>query len=113
MHGGNDAADWQPSLGPIGGLDSSTGPGHEDNLRGIIATMREWWLSSALDPSSLFFMLGPYHPRPDPGSPQRAFEQAWRNIAADDPQVFAVAGNMMSTPAEFAARGFLLNGNDP
>jgi hypothetical protein len=112
MHGGNDIIDTNPSLGPIGGLISNTGPGHEDNIRGIINLLRTWWVQSGRDPANLYFQLGPYHPRPGDDNPiQLAFEQAWRNIAASDPQVFAVAGNMLSTPEEFATRGFLLNGD--
>jgi hypothetical protein len=110
MHGGNDINDYGPSLGPIGGLDSSTGPGHEDNLRGIINILRGWWVESGRDASNLFFMLGPYHPRPEV-TRQLGMEQAGRNIALSDPQVFAMAGTMMSTPDEFAARGYLLNGD--
>ncbi|HMN42002.1 MAG TPA: GC-type dockerin domain-anchored protein [Phycisphaerales bacterium] len=113
MHGGNDIGDYGPSLGPVGGLNSSTGPGHEDNIRGIIAALRGWWLQSGFDPANLFFQLGPYHPRPaNETVRQIAFEQAWRDIAASDPQVFALAGTMLSTPEEFAQRGFLLNGVD-
>ncbi|HMN40518.1 MAG TPA: GC-type dockerin domain-anchored protein [Phycisphaerales bacterium] len=111
MHGGNDAADSRPSLGPISGLPSSSSAGQEDNTRGIISWLRARWVESGRDPANLFFLLGPYHPRADTGLPQLGYEQGWRAIAGSDPQVFTVAGNMLSTPQEFAVRGFLLNGD--
>lgn len=113
LHGGNDCFDFEPSLGPVGGINSSTGPGHEDNLRGIISLLRSWWVAAGYDSSNLFFLLGPYHPRPGEDNPlQLAFEDALRSIAASDTQIIAVAGNRLSTPEEFASRGYLLNGND-
>ncbi len=114
MHGGNDHNDHLPSLGPIGGLDSSTGPGYQDNMLGIIQTVRSWWVLSGNDPSNLFFIIGPYHPLTGtPGVIQLPFEQVGRDLAASDPQVIALAGHQLSTSDEFLAKGFLLNGNDP
>jgi hypothetical protein len=113
LHGGNDANIHAPSLGPIGGLDSSTPAGQEDNTRGIILAIRNAWTNSGLDPQTLFFLLGPYHPRTDVASIQPGYEQAWRTLAATDPQVFTLAGTMLSTPQELAARGLLSGGTDP
>ncbi len=114
MHGGNDHNDHYPSLGPIGGLDSSTGPGYQDNMLGIIQIVRSWWTLAGNDPSNLFFIIGPYHPLAgNPGVIQLPFEQVGRDMAAADPQIIAIAGHNLSTSAEFLANGYLLNGNDP
>lgn len=113
LHGGNDCFEYRPSLGPDGGLDSSTEAGHQDNILGIIALLRTWWLSAGYPRSGLFFVLGPYHPRPgDDLVLQQGFADAWRAIAADDDQVIAIDGTMCSTPEEMHARGYLLNGDD-
>jgi hypothetical protein len=106
MHGGNDAGDTLPSLGPIGGLPSYQPPGQTDNTRGIINWLRSAWVGAGRDPSLLFFLLGPYHPLADRFELQQGYEQGWRDIAGEDSQVFTIAGTMLSTPAEFEARGF-------
>lgn len=105
MHGGNDPGYYFPSFGP-GGFSSREPEGHEENLRFIIGTLRAWWVELGYDPANLFFQLGPYHPRPDERGLRFGYEAAWKRIASADPQVFAVAGNQMSTPDEFTARGF-------
>jgi hypothetical protein len=112
IHGGNDINCYAGSLGPIGGIDSSTPAGHADNIRGIIQTLRGAWSMGGNDPQNLFFLLGPYHPRPDANTPIPGYEQQWRDIAATDPQVFTVAGTMLSTSAQFLDRGYLSGGTD-
>lgn len=113
LHGGNDVNYHVGSLGPIGGLDSSTPAGHADNIRAIMASLRNAWTISGNNPQNLFFLLGPYHPRPDPDTPVPGYEQEWRTIAAQDAQVFTVAGTMLSTTTQFAQRGMLAGGTDP
>ena len=112
LHGGNDVNSHIGSLGPIGGLDSSTAAGQEDNTRGIILAIRNSWVVSGRDPANLFFLLGPYHPVPYPNSPQPAYEQGWQNIAAGDPQVSVIAGTMLTTAAELSQKGYLSGGVD-
>ncbi len=106
LHGGNDAGDSAPSLGPIGGLNSRSLEGHQDNIQGIINWLRTVWTGTGNDSSNLFFLLGPYHPRDDRTDYQHDFEQAWRNLASADPQVISIAGTMLSTPEQFIAKGF-------
>ena len=74
--------------------------------------VRNSWVGSGRDPANLFFVLGPYHPVPFANSPQTGYEQGWRNIAADDPQVATVAGRMLTMPEELLAKGYLSNGTD-
>ena len=112
LHGGNDINSHSASLGPIGGLDSATPAGQEDNTRGIILAVRNSWVYSGHDPANLFFLLGPYHPVPYADSPQPGYEQGWRNIAAADPQVVAIAGTMLTTPEELNLKGYLSGGVD-
>jgi hypothetical protein len=113
MHGGNDCNDYENSLGPIGGFSSTSLEGFKDNIQGIINITRNWWIEKGNDPSNLFYMVGPYHPRPGTDNDlQLGFEQAGRDLANADTQVIAIAGNKLSTPAEFAANGYLLGGND-
>lgn len=113
LHGGNDINIHAGSLGPIGGIDSATPAGHADNLRGIMIALRYAWTMNGNDPQNLFFLLGPYHPRPDIDTPIPGYEQQWREIAATDPQVFTIAGTMLSTTAQLAQRGMLSGGSDP
>lgn len=112
IHGQNDMTHPEPSLGPVGGLDSSTPAGQKDNTLGIINKIRAAWVASGRDQGNLFFLLGPYHPLPAPNQQMLLpeFEQGWRDIAAADPQVFTLAGSMLSTAEEFAARNFLYDG---
>ncbi len=105
MHGGNDVVDQQPSLGPSPGFPSHYPEGQQDNTRGIINWVRAAWVASGRDPDNLFFCLGPYHPQTNSLTSLQGYEQGWRTIAAGDPQVFTVAGSMLSTPAEFTANG--------
>lgn len=113
MHGGNDCNEFQTSLGPIGGLDSTSKDGFKDNIQGIINVTRGWWADKGYNPSNLFYMVGPYHPRPSSDNDlQLGFEQAGRELAIADNQVIAIAGNMLSTPSEFLTRGYLLGGTD-
>jgi hypothetical protein len=113
MHGGNDPNDPLPSLGPQGGIPSNTPAGQQDNTQGIINWVRDAWVGAGRDPQNLFFLLGPYHPLADRLTVQQGFEQGWRDIAADDPQVFTVAGSMLSTPDEFVALGFNRSATEP
>ncbi len=105
MHGGNDAVDSLPSLGPVGGIPSNYPAGQEDNTRGIINWLRARWIETGRDPALLFFCMGPYHPQTVSLTSMTSYEQGWRTIAASDPQVFTLAGSMMSTPAEFTNYG--------
>jgi hypothetical protein len=109
MHGGNDTSDFQPSLGPISNLPSYLPEGQADNTRGIINWLRSIWITSGYNPSNLFFMVGPYHPLADRLTYQQGYEQGWRDIALTDPQVFTIAGTMLSTPDQFLSRGFNQN----
>lgn len=106
LHGGNDAGDDLPSVGPVGGFDSRTSEGHEDNLRGIIQTIRANWAALGYDAANLFFILGPYHPRSDRFNQQLGYEAAWRRIVETDPQSACVAGTQISTPQEFRDKGW-------
>ncbi len=113
LHGGNDINYHAGSVGPIGGLDSATPPGHADNIRAMMAVLRNAWTLRGNDPQNLFFLLGPYHPRPDMDTPIPGYEQEWRSIAAQDPQVFTIAGTMLSTTTQLAQRSMLSGGVDP
>ncbi len=112
LHGGNDINSHMASVGPIGGLESSTPEGQEDNTRGIILSVRNAWVVSGRDPANLFFLLGPYHPVPYTDSPQTGYEQGWRNIVAGDPQVTMIAGTMLTTADELSESGLLSGGTD-
>ncbi len=103
LHGGNDLNDHLPSLGPVGGLDSSTPAGQEDNTRGIIGALRAYWTQAGYDPANLYFLLGPYHPQTDQVTELAAYEDHWRLIADTTPNVGVIAGTRLSTPEEFAA----------
>lgn len=116
LFGGNDINHAQfPSQGPVAGWPSSTPQGQEDNTRGIINALRRAWVGSGRDPANLYFLLGPYHPFAYPNAVelQPQYEEGWRTIASDDPQVFTVAGTMLSTPEELLAKGMLSQGTDP
>jgi hypothetical protein len=112
MHGGNDAGDTDPSVGPLGGLRSDSALGHADNLRGIMNNLRAAWAGLGYSPDNLFFILGPYHPRGDRLPVEQSYEQQWVFLAQSNPNTIAMRGTMLSTEAEFVSMGWVLSAID-
>lgn len=112
IHGGNDAGDGNPSVGPVGGLPSDTPAGHADNLRGIIANLRAAWALAGHGPDNLYFILGPYHPRGDRLDLQVQYEEQWVILAHEQPNVVAIRGTRLSTEDEFIALGWMAGQSD-
>ncbi len=112
IHGGNDAGDENPSVGPVGGVASNTAAGHADNLRGIMNNLRAAWVIAGNDPADLYFILGPYHPRGDRLELQVQFEQQWALLCTEYPNTVAVRGTQLSTEDEFIALGWMASSSD-
>lgn len=110
LHTGNDFNDHQPSCGPVGNLDSSTHAGHADNLRGIMNTLRSAWAGMGFDPSNLYFVIGPYHPRGYPIDLQQSYEAEWIELASTNPNTIAIRGTLLSTFEEFQTSGWFASG---
>jgi len=109
IHGGNDANDSNRSYGLAGvkGDYSDTEQGHYENLRAIIETHRAHWAAAGNDLRNLYFVLGPYHPKPDFDSRLRKFQRAWGRLANDyHGQVAAVFGANIAEPEQFLQLGW-------
>lgn len=59
--GANDRNDTNPSVGPIGGLNSSTPAGWSDNIQGIINRIVAIWTTNGWDTTKLGFLIMPTH----------------------------------------------------
>lgn len=112
MHGGNDAGDVNPSVGPIGGLSSDSPEGHADNYKGIIGNLRAAWAGVGNAPDNLLFILGPYHPRGDRLDVEKQYEEQWVLMAQTDPNIIAIRGTEMSTEDEFINLGWMQTETD-
>ena len=66
----NDRGDAAASIGPVGGLNSSTQAGYADNLRGLINFYKDKWAVAAYDEEDLYFLLICSHPVSSPDDSQ-------------------------------------------
>lgn len=103
----NDRLETLPSVGPIGGLDSRTGPGYADNLRAIINRVQQVWQASGWSADELFFLLSVSHVVASPDDPLLiAFRQAAAEIAQGSPNIAATNFEGITSYGEMLSRGW-------
>ena len=113
-HGLNDRGDGGSSLGPTGGLTSSTKEGYKDNLLGLIAGARADCVTRGIPLSNAFFWLIPSHPVTPEHAALVSYREAAAEIAESDSHV--IASDISQTPgcsgADIDANGWYDAGGD-
>lgn len=103
----NDRNDHDASVGPVGGLDSSTPAGFGDNTRGIIDLIVSTWTTNNWDLSNLYFVIYPSHPVSTPDDTLLSdYRVTAETIAREYPRTAAVSIDRLITSSEMSARNY-------
>ncbi len=103
----NDRLETLASVGPVGGLDSRTGPGYADNLRAIINRIEQVWTQSGWPLDELCFLLSVSHTVASPDDPQLvAFRQAAAGVAAAGTRIASTNFEGITSYGEMYSRGY-------
>jgi len=107
----NDRNDTSASIGPVGGLDSSTQAGFKDNTQGIINLIRAAYAQAGWSTADLYFVLMPSHPVSNPDDAELiTYRAAVEEIAETDSNVIVVRIDDFIDSTEMLARGFYQSG---
>lgn len=101
IHGGNDVNDRRGSLGPVGGLESRSAEGHEDNIRCVISRIEQAWAAAGYSRDNLYFLLGPYHPSESRAARYVGYQERYRGLADEFQNIAVIDGALMSSEQEF------------
>lgn len=116
----NDRNEIELSLGPTGGILSSTQNGYKDNLLGIINLLKSTWVASGYNLKDCYFLLLPSHPYSSGTSGNypvdsqlELYHHACREIAANDGQCVYVNMRALTNIQHMVTYGWYDGGGEP
>jgi hypothetical protein len=106
----NDRNETLPSV-DAGILPGNSEAAFEDNLRAIIARVRQAWDAAALPPEQLYFLLTVSHPVATPDEQLLTqYRDAADRIASGTPSVASIRMDRLTTAGEMLASGWYQSG---
>lgn len=103
----NDRLETMPSVGPVGGLDSRTGPGYADNLRAIMNRIEQVWMLNGWPADELCYLLSVSHTVASPDDPLLvAFRDAAAALAAPGSRIASTNFEGLTSYGEMLTRGY-------